>query len=144
YGDIFINLIQHYCQKHGIEGKQPTPAQKKSTKSGKAESSRRYFAVGEAFNAGESIQDLAEHFDVTTGTIIDNLAKYVAEGYPLPNLEYLETQVDISLLLKNAVFNIFEELGSEYLKPVFDKLNGSVSYSDLKILRLIILSNQSE
>ena len=144
YGDIFIKLIRHYCQKHGIEEKQPAPTQKKSTKSGKAESSRRYFAIGEAFNAGDSIQDLLEHFDVTAATIIDNLAKYVAEGNSLSNLQYLENQVDISLLLKNAVYNVLEELGSEYLKPVFDRLNGSVSYSDLKILRLIFLSNQSD
>jgi hypothetical protein len=40
---------------------------------------------------------------------------------------------------KNAAIKAFDQCGSEYLKPVFDVLNGAVSYDDLKILRLYYL-----
>ena len=39
-----------------------------------------------------------------------------------------------------AAFAAFDELGTALLKPVFDKLNGTLNYDELKILRLCFLS----
>jgi hypothetical protein len=41
-----------------------------------------------------------------------------------------------------AAFAAFDELGPALLKPVFDKLNGTVNYDDLKTLRLLYLIDQ--
>jgi len=38
-----------------------------------------------------------------------------------------------------AVFKAFDMLGSDMLKPVHEKLNGTVNYDELKILRLCYL-----
>jgi hypothetical protein len=43
---------------------------------------------------------------------------------------------------KKAVFKAFDQCGTEYLKPVFDRLNGVVSYDDLNILRLYHLARR--
>jgi hypothetical protein len=46
-------------------------------------------------------------------------------------------------LMQQAVFEAFDQLGIEFLKPVFDRLNGAVNYDDLKILRLIYMGDHS-
>jgi hypothetical protein len=45
---------------------------------------------------------------------------------------------------QRAAFNAFDELGTTYLKPVFEQLNGEVNYDELKILRLIYLIAQQD
>jgi len=42
-----------------------------------------------------------------------------------------------------SVVEAFTELGTDYLKPVFDKLNGTVNYDELKIMRLCHLAERS-
>jgi len=41
-----------------------------------------------------------------------------------------------------AVFKAFDILGSDMLKPVYDKLNGTVNYDELRILRLCYLCEE--
>ncbi len=136
YGEAFLALIKEYCQKHKIGEKQ------KEIKREKSDSGRRYVSVGEAFNAGESIQNLMERYKVTVGTIIDNLARFVTAGNTLRSGENLQSLTSISPMLEKAVFDAFDEVGAEFLKPAFDRLNGAVSYDDLKILRLVYLNRQ--
>ncbi len=148
YGETFLDLIQQYCQKHGIPEKQrPSPGKKPSAKSaakGEANgATRRHVVVGEAFNAGENLQQLAERFAVTTGTIIDNLLKYSLDGYPLGNTAELEKLAKSTPLMQKTAFAVFDEVGTEFLKPVFDHLNGTVNYEELKILRLIFISKRA-
>jgi hypothetical protein len=40
---------------------------------------------------------------------------------------------------KLASFSAFDEIGPDLLKPIFDALNGSVNYDELRILRLLYL-----
>ena len=41
------------------------------------------------------------------------------------------------------VFAAFDQEGTEFLKPVYTRLNSTVNYDDLKILRLIYLNNKN-
>ena len=36
----------------------------------------------------------------------------------------------------------FQELGADFLRPVFEALNGEIGYEDLKILRLYYVSRR--
>ena len=88
---------------------------------------------------GKSLQQLADHFEVTIGTIINHLIKYSSEGNTLKITADL-TQFDLSSTInKEVIFVAFDEEGTEFLKPVYSRLNGTVSYEDLKILRLIYM-----
>ncbi len=40
-----------------------------------------------------------------------------------------------------AALDAFKKLGAERLKPVFEELGGTISYDELKILRLHYLSS---
>jgi ATP-dependent DNA helicase RecQ len=144
FGDAFLALIQEYCLKHKIEEKKrPSPVRRGGEVDGKkSDAGRRYVFVGEAYNAGESIKNLMERYAVTAGTIIDHLVRFTTAGNSLRNGENLQSLTSTSPMLQKAVFDVFDEVGTDFLKPAFDRLNGTVGYEDLKILRLIYLSRE--
>ena len=137
YGETFLELIREYCQKHNIvEKTRPAPPKRES----KSEAGQRTTQVGEAYNAGENVQNLMTRYAVTLATIIDHLVKYSAAGNPLRKDDELLALSPISPMLQKAVFEAFAEVGTDFLKPAFDRLNGAVHYDDLKILRIVFLS----
>jgi ATP-dependent DNA helicase RecQ len=133
YGEAFLEVIQRYCEQHKIAEK------KKESVRDKSDSNRRYFLVGEAFNAGEGIESLRERYQVSLGTIVDHLTRYAAAGNKLRNSDEFQVYTSTSKEKQEAAFAAFNELGADFLKPVFDKLNGALNYDQLKILRIIYL-----
>ena len=138
YGDAFLDVIKTYCEKHGLKENQ------KETVREKSDSNRRYVMVAEAYNSGETIQNLMERYHVTTSTILDHLARYLAAGNKLRNDKDLQALTSATLEQQQAAFAAFEELSPTFLKPVFDKLNGALNYDDLKILRMLYLISKQE
>ncbi len=135
YGEIFISLIRNFCAGKNI------PEKQKEVRRNKSDSGRRYMFIGEAYNAGESVETLMVRYHVSAGTILDHLARFIAAGNRLRAGSDLQTFTSVSPTLQKAAVAAFQHNGSGYLKPVFDELNGKISYDDLKILRLIYLVN---
>jgi len=133
YGDVFLDVIKTYCEKHELKEKQ------KETIREKSDSNRRYVIVSEAYNSGETVQSLMEHYHVTPGTILDHLARYLAAGNKLRHGDDLQSLTSTTPEQQKAAFVAFDELSPTFLKPVFDKLNGMLNYDDLKILRMLYL-----
>jgi uncharacterized protein YpbB len=100
--------------------------------------------VGDAFNHGESVQDLCEHFHVQADTILDHLARYLMAGNRLNRTTDLLSFSHLDPDQQVQVFQAFAETGTSQLKPIFDKLNRTVSYDELKILRMCHLANEPE
>lgn len=139
YGETFMDLMRNYCQKHGLAEK------KKESVREKSDSGRRYTMVAEAYNDGESIENLMARYKVQAGTILDHLARYIMAGNSLRNDgNDLLSLSNISPDQQKSAFEAFDELGTAFLKPVFDKLGGTINYDELKILRLIALSHQNK
>ena len=147
YGAVFLELIQDYCQKHAIVENMPGPATKSPkkvvNKNDNEPSSGRQLSVARDFNAGSNLEQLAEQYDVTIGTIINHLVKYSSEGNALRGADDLLNSLQVTPLLQAEVFTAFDEEGTELLKPVFTRMNESVSYDDLKILRLIYMTKSN-
>jgi ATP-dependent DNA helicase RecQ len=141
YGEIFMDVIREYCQPRNLVEK-PKRSAREQPPAGQMEFKPRHVVVGEAYNDGQSVQELMEHFQVQQGTILDHLTKYAQEGNPLHEGSELLAFSTLSAEQQVAVLAAFEELGAERLKPVFDRLNGAVSYDELKILRLHYLSKR--
>ena len=137
YGAAFLAIIKEYCKSNKIDEKYKTPMRV----DGK-DAHRRYVAVGEAYNAGESIQNLMKRYDVSADTILNHLARFIMAGNPLRSAEDLIALSNLSPDQQLAVFKAFDILGSDMLKPVYDKLNGTVNYDELKILRLCYLCEE--
>jgi ATP-dependent DNA helicase RecQ len=153
YGAEFLSLIQDYCTKKGIAEKRKETRRTKSGRSrqlsmgsgaaSETEIGMRTTLVGEAYNAGESIESLVERYAVTVGTILEHLVKYAAAGNMLRDGSELQAYASSSPDEQQAAMQAFDELGAAYLKPVFEKLGGRVDYDELKILRLMYLSQQT-
>jgi ATP-dependent DNA helicase RecQ len=147
YGEAFLAVIRPFCEKRGLKEKA-----REKEKRGRGEKSNgqarqdeqeisaRTLAVSEAYNAGESIAALMKRYAVSVGTILDHLARYAAAGHPLKNGAELQALTSTAPDEQKAALAAFAELGAEYLRPVFDKLEGKINYDELKILRLIYLS----
>ncbi|MBC8334485.1 MAG: DNA helicase RecQ [Anaerolineales bacterium] len=136
YGEIFLGEIKAYCEKKGFQEKE------KRSYRGRSDANSRFMIVGEIYNAGESIQSLAERYQVKTGTIVNHLMRFAAAGNPLKKGADLQSLTSLSPDEQRRATRAFDELGTEFLKPVFEKLNGEISYDELKIMRLVTLSQQ--
>jgi hypothetical protein len=77
-------------------------------------------------------------------TILNHLARYIAAGHKLRRADDLLYLSSASPDQQAAAFAAFDELGTAYLKPVFDKLDGLVGYDELRILRLCYLNRIKE
>jgi ATP-dependent DNA helicase RecQ len=135
YGDVFLNVLREYCERHEIQEKTKTTVKTLE----KSEVGKRTLVVGEAYNSGTTVAALMAEYKVTAGTILEHLTRYLAAGNQLRVGEDLRSLTSVSPDQQAAVFVVFDEVGTAYLKPVFDKLSGSLNYDDLKILRLLYL-----
>jgi ATP-dependent DNA helicase RecQ len=144
YGTVFLGVIRAYCQEHKLAEKTRPAA------SGAAEAAprprpltgSRALEVAQAYNDGETIQRLMERYGVSRGTILDHLANYALAGNALRPGEDLLEESALRPELQNAALRAFRELGGQQLKPVYERLSGAVTYDELKIMRLVYLSEQ--
>ena len=133
YGDAFLNVVRSYCEKHGLNEKRKEAPREKS------DANRRYVIVAEAFNTGETVEDLMRKYGVMVGTILDHLSRYLAAGNTLRKDSDLQSLVSSTPDQQQAVFAAFDEIGPLTLRPIFDKLSGALTYDELKVLRLLYL-----
>lgn len=136
YGAAFLEAIQRYCAEQQIPEKHQQVRQRKK------EAGSRSLLIGEAYYAGESIQNLGERYQVEPGTILSHLFKFAAAGNDLRQDDELARLASISDAQQQEVLQAFAELGTAFLKPVFEKMNGTVGYDDLRVLRLMALIGQ--
>jgi ATP-dependent DNA helicase RecQ len=151
YGVSFLEVITAYCKKHGIAERPhsqraltPNPSPKGRGESTSGELAARSRIVGEAFNEGTTIKALMERHGVVANTILDHLNKYILAGNQLLGGSDLQSLSSATPDQQQAAFAAFDELGPDFLKPVFDKLNGVVNYDELKILRMLYLISHQD
>jgi ATP-dependent DNA helicase RecQ len=141
YGRILLDLVQEFCRARGLQEKLPKkvgetePARQMTSKP-------RHVVVGDAYNAGQSVSALMQEYDVQRGTILNHLAAFAQEGNPVRQSSDFLSMIDLPVEQQEAALQVFEQLGTMRLKPVFERLGEAVSYDDLKILRLYFLSTR--
>ncbi|MCB0314077.1 MAG: HRDC domain-containing protein, partial [Calditrichaeota bacterium] len=142
YGAGFLEIIRNYCREHNLS---EVPA---SRSTAPARTSRktplqklRHQVVGEAFRGGASLEDLMAEYGTKRSTLISYLYQYYQEGQRLP-AERLLPASQLPPAQREKVLQIFERLGTQKLRPVFDALNGEVAYEELHILRLYYLNRK--
>jgi ATP-dependent DNA helicase RecQ len=137
FGEAFLEVILAYCAKHGFSEKPKEVVREKN------DSGRRYVIVAESYNAGETVQSLMERYQVTMSTILEHLSRYLAAGNKLRSDDDLRSLSLATPEQQQAAFQAFGEHGPTFLRPVYDALNGALSYDDLKVLRLLYLISQT-
>ena len=145
YADEFLPLIRDYCEEHDIR-EEPRLASAASTASASSSSngssrggddlSPRTHTVGNALNQGMSLAELMESINVRPSTVFSHLEKYVRGGYELP-AETLRAASTLDAAQQARVLDVYGEVGTEFLRPVHDALEGAVDWDDLKLMRLV-------
>ena len=138
YGEQFLQVIKAYCQKKGLKEK-PKEVQPKKISLG-----QRHMIVGQAYNAGRTVQDLMERHNVQAKTILKHLEKFAMDGNTLRASGELAALTTLDPAQQQKVLQSFEQCGTALLKPVFEQLNGTISYDDLKIMRMVYWSQQNK
>ncbi len=141
YGDIFLQIITDYSIANQIseqpkEGHKPRPTASRSTQK------QRYTIIGEEYSSGKTIIDIMSKYGIKQDTVLEHLSKYVQDDNSLPSTALL----NLSSLPEDEQHAVIEEFhihGAELLKPVYEALDGKVSYDELKILKLYYLCEVS-
>jgi ATP-dependent DNA helicase RecQ len=153
YGEAFLAVIKSFCSKHGLKeilrlqplrqkdnGVAPAPSGNGS--GSQVELPERTRLVAEAFNEGATVKELMERHQVTMGTVLEHLTKYALAGNTLRDDEDLHSLTSVTSEQKSAALAAFHEMGPTLLKPIYDRLNGTLNYDDLRILRILYLITQ--
>ena len=140
YGVRFLDDIVSYCRRRRIEDKlaQRHPVARTFSSYSKKAS---HVVVAEAFNAGQSVAEIAANRGVQETTVLGGLHKYLqGNGQIAPHrAAQLLTLCECERSLQIRALEAFKQIGPDALRPVHDTLNEEVSYPDLKVLRLYFL-----
>lgn len=131
FGKDFLSVITDYCDKNDIEEKQKSLEEKSKPKY----SGELHERIAKAFNDGQSIEHLAEEKGVKPVTILKYLKKYLEEGNEL-RAEGIAEASSLSRRKRDKVMKAFEDKGTRMLRAVYDALDKSVNYSELRIMQL--------
>jgi ATP-dependent DNA helicase RecQ len=143
YGAVFLPLIRDYCrEKDLVERPKPGAAKKRmraETSGDQGGLGERTLMVGRSYQTGASVKSLVEQWNVKPRTILNHLLKFVQAGHTIPAGDILELSA-LPVGEQAQVLAAFEEHGPEFLRPVFEALDGAVSYDELHIFRLHALA----
>jgi len=142
YGDAFLEVIREHCRIRPIpEIETPVPTTQPAGDAvlPRDKGKRRYLVIGEDFNEGCTIEQLARDFSIQKSTAIEHLFLYRRKHRPL-RTDYLIANSGLTDDQRQAVFEAFARLGTERLRPLFDDLDGAVPYDELKLCLLLYWS----
>jgi len=135
YGDDFLPIIREFTENNEVDEK--TKAIKKKVE--KTTEKKKYELVGEEFNQGKSVEHLAEQFGVKEVTILSNLKKYLDDGNSIDPGGILEAS-SLSQRKIDEVYESMDKVGADILKPVYEALDKTVDYGELRVLQLAYLA----
>jgi ATP-dependent DNA helicase RecQ len=101
-------------------------------------SRRRFQEIGCLFVAGQSLEQIAQHYDILPETVIQNLHRFHEGGGILDPARLLAAS-GLPEADRARVLRAFERLGHVRLAPVYEALCRAVPYAELHLLRLHVL-----
>ncbi len=140
FGGTFLYLIKNYVQKNNLSLKNESNHRRAKSI---LLNEPRYRTVGKEFQDGKSIEELADEYNVQDQTIVNHIARFVAEGNKV-NTDGLLSRISVESAKQKIIFEDFEENGTLSLKNIFEKFNGEISYNELHLLRLVYLCNHKK
>jgi ATP-dependent DNA helicase RecQ len=133
-GKRFVAAVRTYCAANGI-AMNAAPSEQRPLRPAAGQAAapvpvvnlvrRRAF---EMFREGKPVAEVAEAIARAPGTTAQYLADFIAEAGP-PSIEPWVSP-DISRRVEDAAARV----GADRLKPIFEDLNGEVSYEDIRIV----------
>jgi len=141
YGDIFLNIIKHYCLEHHIQEQSKHTTSQGTTVSKKKPRlslKRKHVIVGEAYSEGASIREIMTKFGIKLDTVLNHLSKYLEEGHTIRSEGLLKVSA-LTSDQQTAVIKTIDKFGTGYLRPIFEAMKETISYTEIKVLHLYYL-----
>jgi ATP-dependent DNA helicase RecQ len=136
YGEPFLAAIRAYCAERGLTERPRLP--NASAGSATASGGGRSLSVGAAFAAGMAPTELQARYGVLQSTIVNHLYRYLQAGYAVDPERVLALS-GLTAETRSRALEALAEHGPERLRPIFDALEGAVSWEELHILRVYVL-----
>jgi ATP-dependent DNA helicase RecQ len=140
YGEAFLAVLRAYCAAHGQAERLKAPHAPPTLTGGLAK--RRFVEVGELFAAGYSVQQLQAQYGVQRSTILGHLSRFQQQGGAVDGQRVLAAST-LTPEQQAQVLALFDELGADALAPVFQALNGTISYEELHVMRVVYLGRST-
>jgi ATP-dependent DNA helicase RecQ len=140
YGQVFLEVITGYCQKHGIEEKAMARKGKKATKIAKAlnpslpptlNSTQRITA--DLLKQECTLEEIAAQRGMSLNTIMGHIEDLVLQDEVVP-LQHLK--LDPERLAR--IQEVLTTLGDGMLRPVRDQLGDGFSYIEIRLARVLM------
>ena len=140
YGDPFLGLIGAYCREKGL-AERPKPSMEATSRRGQAARGgrTRQVEVIELYRQGRSVSVIAEIFGIKSGTVINHLWEAIKVGESI-DPEPLLAGSQLSAEEQERVLQLFAELGTSTLRPVYEALGEAVPWDELHLLRLYVVA----
>jgi len=137
FGEPFLDEIQKYCKEKNIDERKKGIAKKIR----KTVGNKKHHLVGKDYNRGKGIRHLAEEHGVKISTILGHLKKFKEEGHPLEPDRILEIS-ELSDRKRHEVIKSMDKVGYQILKPVYEDLDKSVDYNELRVMQLYVMAKE--
>jgi ATP-dependent DNA helicase RecQ len=128
YAAEFLPAIVDYCQRHELatDVDAPRPARARPAAGSRPPNAIKRQAF-ELFSQGQSLEDVARSIGRAQSTTVQYLSEYLQQHCVCDPAPW------VGEALFDRIRQAAEETGLERLKPVFEKLGGSVSYDQIRI-----------
>lgn len=153
FGPIFMDLIDEHCNRGAATAPVPKPTSTTwsspiptttrtdrptltaaKRKSPPAAQARRAAAIAD-LQAGKSVYEVAAEFELDPVTVLRYVYRHYQENGKVPaGISLPKAQAPSRI--RDQVFALFAEQGTEQLGPLYWAMNEQVSYLDLDLLRL--------
>ncbi len=137
YADDFLPIIQDYCQENDLQEKHK-PGLATQPIAGRR---TRADEVLDLYNSGQTIPQISDTFGSKQRTVIGHLWKAVQAGKELRKGNLLSLS-KLSTEDQQQVLDAFAELGTDYLRPIYEAMNATINYDELDLLRLHFASTK--
>jgi len=128
FGPDIIAAVRVYCAERSLPVDLSPTEQPRRFVPPEARRTKGSAEAAEHFRLGRGIEEVMTLTGRARSTVMDYLAEYVARDRP----EAIDAWVDPSL--QSRVNPIIEELGPSPMRPIFERLNGEVSYDIIRIV----------
>ncbi len=133
YSPDFLAVINNFIQEKGITPPgMPSELSFTSSREPRMRAVQRYEKTKELIDKKIAVVDIAKNQNLKPATIVNHIERLLDAGAKL-DLEYLKLPREKYQEIKNA----FDAIGDEFLKPVFEYLEGKYNYDDLRLVRVI-------
>lgn len=140
YGSVFLKIIRNYCEQNKLSIEQNAAGRKVRSKP-RTEKTKSYQLTGKMYSSGKEIEEILKEFNIKFETFLSHLHKYFNDGNEVA-VDGLYRYSNVTLEQKKKIVGMFNEIGTDRLKPIFESLNEPISYRDLHIIRLSLLIEQ--